>query len=104
MIDKVPSQSPGATPQTAHIALSRTVLGLQRTSVSRNTWRVAILTFGEGWHNNHHAHPNSVRHGLAWYEMDVTWMQIRFLQLIGVASKVKVATVDMKSSLARKVA
>ena len=33
---------------------------------SRNTWWVAILTFGEGWHNNHHAHPNSARHGLAW--------------------------------------
>ena len=71
---------------------------------SRNSWWVAILTFGEGWHNNHHAHPNSARHGLAWYEMDMTWMQIRFLQLIGVASKVKVATVDMESSLARKVA
>ena len=71
---------------------------------SRNTWWVAILTFGEGWHNNHHAHPNSARHGLAWYEVDMTWMQIRFLQFIGVASKVKAATVDMESSLARKVA
>ena len=71
---------------------------------SRNTWWVAILTFGEGWHNNHHAHPNSARHGLAWYEVDMTWMQIRFLQMIGVASKVKVATVEMESSLARKVA
>jgi stearoyl-CoA desaturase (delta-9 desaturase) len=71
---------------------------------SRNSWWVALLTFGEGWHNNHHAHPNSARHGLAWYEVDMTWMQIRFLQMIGVASKVKVATVDMESSLARKVA
>ena len=71
---------------------------------SRNSWWVAILTFGEGWHNNHHAHPNSARHGLAWYEVDMTWMQIRFLQMIGIASKVKVATVDMESSLARKVA
>lgn len=71
---------------------------------SRNSWWVALLTFGEGWHNNHHAHPNSARHGLAWYEVDMTWMQIRFLQMIGVATKVKVATVDMESSLARKVA
>jgi stearoyl-CoA desaturase (delta-9 desaturase) len=62
------------------------------------------LTFGEGWHNNHHAHPNSARHGLAWYEVDMTWMQIRFLQMIGLATMVKVATVDSESSLARKVA
>jgi stearoyl-CoA desaturase (delta-9 desaturase) len=71
---------------------------------SRNSWWVAILTFGEGWHNNHHAHPNSARHGLAWYEVDMTWMQIRFLQMIGLATMVKVATVDSESSLARKVA
>ena len=35
---------------------------------STNNWWVALLTFGEGWHNNHHAHPTSARHGLAWYE------------------------------------
>ena len=37
---------------------------------STNNWFVAILTFGEGWHNNHHAHPTSARHGMAWYEFD----------------------------------
>ena len=37
---------------------------------SRNSWWVALLTFGEGWHNNHHAHPVSARHGLAWWEFD----------------------------------
>jgi stearoyl-CoA desaturase (delta-9 desaturase) len=37
------------------------------TDDSRNVWWVALLTFGEGWHNNHHAHPVSARHGLAWY-------------------------------------
>ncbi len=36
---------------------------------SRNNWWVALITFGEGWHNNHHAHPTSARHGLAWYEL-----------------------------------
>ena len=60
---------------------------------SRNSWWVALLTFGEGWHNNHHAHPTSARHGLAWYELDVTWLQIRFLQLLGIARSVKVAKV-----------
>jgi stearoyl-CoA desaturase (Delta-9 desaturase) len=61
---------------------------------SRNSWWVALLTFGEGWHNNHHAHPTSARHGLAWYELDVTWLQIRLLQLVGVARSVKVAKVS----------
>jgi stearoyl-CoA desaturase (Delta-9 desaturase) len=58
---------------------------------SRNNWWVALLTFGEGWHNNHHAHPTSARHGLAWYEFDPSWMQIRFLQWIGLAQSIKIA-------------
>lgn len=58
---------------------------------SRNTWWVALLTFGEGWHNNHHAHPASARHGLAWYELDLTWIQIRLLQLVGLVRSAKVA-------------
>ncbi|MEI6829329.1 MAG: fatty acid desaturase, partial [Synechococcaceae cyanobacterium ELA445] len=41
--------------------------------LSRNCWWVAILSFGEGWHNNHHAHPSSARHGLRWFEFDITW-------------------------------
>jgi len=61
---------------------------------SRNSWWVALLTFGEGWHNNHHAHPTSARHGLTWYELDITWLQIRALQLLGIARAVKVAKVD----------
>lgn len=56
---------------------------------SRNNWWVAILTFGEGWHNNHHAHPTSVRHGLKWYEIDLNWWGIRVLQLLGLARRVK---------------
>jgi len=64
------------------------------TDDSRNNWWVALLTFGEGWHNNHHAHPNSARHGLAWYEVDCTWYQIRLLERLGVARRVKVASVE----------
>ena len=56
---------------------------------SRNSWWVAILTFGEGWHNNHHAHPTSARHGLRWYEIDCNWWGIRVLQLLGLARRVK---------------
>ena len=56
---------------------------------SRNNWWVALLTFGEGWHNNHHAHPRAARHGLTWYEIDVNWLGIRTLQVLGLAKQVK---------------
>ena len=57
---------------------------------SRNNWWVALLTFGEGWHNNHHAYPTSARHGLRWYEIDLTWIQIWFLQFLGLVKSAKV--------------
>lgn len=60
---------------------------------SRNSWWVALLSFGEGWHNNHHAHPVSARHGLAWYELDMNWIGISTLKMLGLAWDVKVAKV-----------
>jgi stearoyl-CoA desaturase (delta-9 desaturase) len=63
---------------------------------SRNNWFVALLSFGEGWHNNHHAYPTSARHGLAWYEIDVSWWEIRFLQAIGLATSVHRASLPFK--------
>jgi stearoyl-CoA desaturase (delta-9 desaturase) len=56
---------------------------------STNNWWVALLSFGEGWHNNHHAHPTSARHGLAWYELDMNWIGIRTLQAFGLARDIK---------------
>ena len=61
---------------------------------SRNNWLVALLTFGEGWHNNHHAHPTSARHGLVWYEFDPSWVQIKILKLLGIAKSIQVANAD----------
>ena len=55
---------------------------------SRNLWWVALITFGEGWHNNHHAHPVSARHGMAWYELDISYLQIRLLEKLGLAKAV----------------
>jgi len=55
---------------------------------SRNNWWVALLTGGEGWHNNHHAHPVSARHGMAWYELDVNYLGIWMLEKVGLATKV----------------
>jgi fatty-acid desaturase len=59
---------------------------------SRNNWWVALLTFGEGWHNNHHAHPTSARHGLAWYEVDVNWLGIRVMQFLRLAKAIKLVS------------
>lgn len=61
---------------------------------SRNSWWVALLTGGEGWHNNHHAHPVSARHGLAWYEFDVNYYGIWALEKLGLAKKVQIAQFD----------
>jgi len=63
---------------------------------SRNTWWVAIISFGEGWHNNHHAHPTSARHGLAWYEFDPSWLLVKALRYCGVARSVQVASVSTR--------
>ena len=61
---------------------------------SRNNWWVALLTFGEGWHNNHHAHPTSARHGLAWYEFDLSWIELKLLKFFGIAKSVHVANTE----------
>ena len=58
---------------------------------SRNNWWVALLTFGEGWHNNHHAHPTSARHGLAWYEFDPSWITLKILRRLRLAKAVQCA-------------
>lgn len=61
---------------------------------SRNSMWVALLTFGEGWHNNHHAYPAAARHGLAWYEIDFNWWGIRTLQFLGLAKGIKLIDVN----------
>ncbi len=56
---------------------------------SRNSFWVAMLTFGEGWHNNHHAYAQAARHGIAWYEIDVNWYGISALKVLGLAWDIK---------------
>ncbi len=55
---------------------------------STNNWFVALVSNGEGWHNNHHADQRSAAHGHRWWEFDVTWITIRFLEMIGLAKDV----------------
>jgi stearoyl-CoA desaturase (delta-9 desaturase) len=62
--------------------------------LSTNNWFVALLTFGEGWHNNHHAFPTSARHGLQWYQFDMNWIAIRLFEKLGWAKQIK--TPDFK--------
>jgi stearoyl-CoA desaturase (delta-9 desaturase) len=52
---------------------------------SRNLWWVALLTFGEGWHNNHHAYPRMANHRHKWWEFDPTFLAIRLMQWTGLA-------------------
>lgn len=61
----------------------------ETTDGSRNNWWVALLTFGEGWHNNHHAYHRSAAHGLKWWEFDPTYLTIRAMELVGLAWDVK---------------
>lgn len=56
---------------------------------SRNCWWVALLSFGEGWHNNHHAFPRSARHGMRWWEFDSSYLVLRFLRTVGLAWDVR---------------
>jgi len=64
---------------------------------SRNNWWVALLTGGEGWHNNHHAYPVSARHGLAWYEFDPNYYGIWILRTLGIAKNVQTARLNRGS-------
>ena len=61
---------------------------------SRNNLWVALVSGGEGWHNNHHAHPVSARHGLRWYEFDPNFYGIWLLSKVGLAKKIYVTKYD----------
>jgi fatty-acid desaturase len=57
---------------------------------STNLWWVALLTFGEGWHNNHHAYQRSAKHGLRWWEIDMTYWCIRLASFVKLARNIHV--------------
>lgn len=70
------------------------------TDKSTNCWWVAALSFGEGWHNNHHAFPFSARHGLRWFEIDMTWWHVKALEFLRLADRVRLPTALMRQRLA----
>ena len=61
---------------------------------SRNNAIFGVLGFGEGWHNNHHAFPTSARHGLWWWQLDMSYIIIRVMALIGLARDVRTPSRD----------
>jgi stearoyl-CoA desaturase (delta-9 desaturase) len=65
---------------------------------SRNNVFFGILAMGEGWHNSHHAFPTSARHGLSWWEIDVSYLFIRILALFGIAWNLKVPTKQARAN------
>ena len=65
--------------------------------LSTNCWWVGLLAYGEGWHNNHHAFPKSARHGLLSWEIDMTWMAICFLRMLGLVKNIKIAEINPKT-------
>jgi stearoyl-CoA desaturase (delta-9 desaturase) len=67
---------------------------------SVNSWFVALISWGEGWHNNHHAFPFSARHGLRWFEFDPTWWTIKLMAAMKLVDKVRVPTREMRDRLA----
>jgi len=66
----------------------------ETSDTSRNFWLIGFLGAGEGWHNNHHAHPVSAAHGREWWEFDQTYLMIRFLKFVGLATQVKTGVLD----------
>jgi stearoyl-CoA desaturase (delta-9 desaturase) len=69
---------------------------------SRNNFLCGVLGHGEGWHNNHHAFPTSARHGLQWWQFDLSWLVIRTMQALGLAWNVRLP--DSRAMAARRAA
>ena len=69
---------------------------------SRNNIVFGVLALGEGWHNNHHAFPTSARHGLAWWQIDISYIIIRTMEFFGLAWKVRVPGASALAAKRRK--
>ena len=65
---------------------------------SRNNWLLALLTFGEGWHNNHHHYPGSARQGFVWWEYDLTFYGLRLMALLGLVHDLKTVPASMRTA------
>jgi stearoyl-CoA desaturase (delta-9 desaturase) len=73
------------------------------TDTSRNNILLALLTFGEGWHNNHHYYMASVRQGFYWWEIDVTYYILRAFQALGLVWDLKLPSQEIRDGSALRV-
>ena len=65
---------------------------------SRNNWLLALLTFGEGWHNNHHRFPGAARQGLRWWECDMTYYGLSLLAWLGLVHDLRPYPASLRMS------
>jgi stearoyl-CoA desaturase (delta-9 desaturase) len=82
------------------------VFGRQRYrtgDTSRNNWLLALITLGEGWHNNHHFYPNSTRQGFYWWEIDVSYYILKVLSWLGIIWDLKPVPVEMRDHSPRRI-
>lgn len=75
-----------ATNSLAHLFGTRR---FDTTDDSRNNFWVALITLGEGWHNNHHHYPVAARHGFVWWELDITWLGLLVMRRLGLIADFK---------------
>jgi stearoyl-CoA desaturase (delta-9 desaturase) len=82
------------------------VFGRQRYrtgDTSRNNWMLAILTLGEGWHNNHHHYPNSVKQGFYWWEIDVSYYILKVMSWLGIIWDLKPIPIEARDHSPRRI-
>jgi stearoyl-CoA desaturase (Delta-9 desaturase) len=70
---------------------------------SRNNWFLAILTLGEGWHNNHHYYPNAARQGFYWWEYDLTYYLLKLMSWLGLIWDLKPVPVTVRDNPLRRI-
>ena len=68
---------------------------------SRNNAICGVLALGEGWHNNHHAFPTSARHGLRWWQFDMSWLFIKTLILLRLARNPRIPSLERQRAAMR---
>ena len=65
---------------------------------SKNNFFIALLTFGEGWHNNHHHFPGSAKQGFYWWEIDLTYYLLKLMSLLGLIWDIRIVSSNIRES------
>jgi stearoyl-CoA desaturase (delta-9 desaturase) len=82
------------------------VFGRQRYHTgdsSRNNWLLALITLGEGWHNNHHHYPSAARQGFYWWEVDITYYGLKLLSWLGIIWDLKPIPIAARDHSPRRI-